>query len=73
MRSYLKSELAKLAGVSYSTFFRFLQSRCKELDAMGVNPNAHIMRGDVLDYVCREYNIQLPQEKPETKKHIKFR
>lgn len=73
MRKYLKSELARQADVSYSTFFRFLQSRSKELEAMGVNPNAHIVRGEFLDYVCREYNIHLPQEEPEIKKHIKFR
>lgn len=73
MRSYLKSELAKLADVSYSTFFRFLVTRREELDAMGVSRNAHKFRGDALEYICREYNIKLPEEEPEIKKHIKFR
>ena len=73
MRSYKKSELAELADVSYSTFYRFMLTRRKELDAMGVSRNCQIFRGEALEYVCREYNISLPEEAPEIKKHIKFR
>ena len=73
MKTYRKSELAKLADVSYSTFYRFLKSRSAELEAMGANPNAQTFRGKVLSYICREYNITLPDEEPDVKKHIKFR
>lgn len=73
MKTYKKSELAKLADVSYSTFFRFIRSRRPELNAMGVNPNAQTFRGEALSYICKEYNINLPEEEPEVKKHIKFR
>ena len=34
MKTYHKSELAKLADVSYSTFYRFLKNRRTELDAI---------------------------------------
>jgi hypothetical protein len=73
MKTYHKSELAKLADVSYSTFYRFLKNRRTELDAMGINPNAQTFRGDGLKYICKEYNINLPEDEPEVKKHIKFR
>ena len=73
MKTYHKSELAEMADVSYSSFYRFLRSRRPELIAMGINPNAQTFRGDGLKYICKEYNIYLPEEEPEVKKHIKFR
>ena len=69
MKTYHKSELAKLADVSYSTFYRFLKNRRTELDAMGINPNAQTFRGDGLKYICKEYNINLPEDEPEVKTH----
>ena len=57
MKTYHKSELAEMADVSYSTFYRFLKNRRTELDAMGINPNAQTFRGDGLKYICKEYNI----------------
>ena len=73
MRSYFKSELAEMADVSYSSFYRFMVTRRKDLDAMGVSRNCQKFRGKALEYICREYNIILPEEKPVVKKHIKFR
>ena len=73
MRSYFKSELAEMADVSYSSFYRFMVTRRKDLDAMGVSRNCQKFRGKALEYICREYNIILPEEKPDVKKHIKFR
>ena len=72
-RAYFKSELAEMADVSYSSFFRFMVTRRKELDAMGVSRCCQKIRGKALEYICREYNITLPEEEPEIKKHIKFR
>ena len=72
MKTYHKSELAKLADVSYSTFYRFLKNRRTELDAMGINPNAQTFRGDGLKYICKEYNINLPEDEPEVKKTHKI-
>lgn len=73
-QSYSKSELAALAGVSYSTFYRFLASRRQQLARLGVSMKAQLLRGKALHYVCREYNISLPDEEPATPaRHIKFR
>ena len=72
-RAFHKSELAQMAGVSYSSFFRFLCTRRKELTAMGSPVRAQIVRGKVLNYICKEYNIQLPDAEQEIKKHEKFR
>jgi transposase len=35
-QSYSKSELAALADVSYSTFYRYLNSRRKQLSKLGI-------------------------------------
>lgn len=73
-RSYRKSELAALADVSYSTFYRYIKSRRKELSKFGSKLKAQTLRGEALDYVCRNYNITLPDEDlAPPKKHIKFR
>ena len=61
-KNYRKSELAELAGVSYSTFYRFLRSRREVLASMGVSLRAQTLRGKALDYICEEYCIDLPDE-----------
>ena len=72
-RTYKKSELAELADVSYSTFYRFLRTRREALAQLGSPLKAHTLRGEALEYVCRNYNITLPPEDPAPpKKHIKF-
>ena len=73
-RSYSKSELAALADVSYSTFYRYLCTRREQLSELGINLKAKTLRGEALAFVCRDYNITLPPEDPEPpKKHVKFR
>ena len=73
-RTYRKAELAELAGVSYSTFYRYLRSRRDVLASMGCGVTDHCFWGEPLDYICKDYNINLPEEEPETvHKHIKFR
>ncbi|MBQ8989957.1 MAG: hypothetical protein IJ067_09725 [Prevotella sp.] len=73
-KTYFKHELAELAHVSYSTFYRFLASHREQLARLGVSPKSQTLRGKALDYVCSEYDIDLPDEKPEEpRKHIKFR
>ncbi len=72
-RSYSKSELAILADVSYSTFYRYLRSRRKQLSKLGSKLKSKTLRGAALDYVCRDYGITLPEDPPEpVHKHIKF-
>ena len=73
-RTYRKSELARLADVSYSTFNRYLRTCRAELAELGSPPKAQTLRGDALEYVCRNYNIALPPEESEPpRKHEKFR
>ena len=73
-RTYSKSELAVLADVSYSTFYRYLCTCRKELSKLGSPPKAKTLRGEALEYVCRNYNITLSDEDPEPPKmHVKFR
>ena len=72
-KSYYKSELAEMAEVSYSTFNRFLKTHRKALERLGSSPKAQTLRGKALDYVCRMFDIDLPDEAPPTaKKHEKF-
>ncbi len=72
-RSYSKSELAELADVSYSTFYRYLKSRRKVLSKLGCKLKSKTLRGKALDYVCTDYGITLPDDPPEpVRKHIKF-
>lgn len=69
----LKSDLAELAGVSYSTFYRFLKSRRDVLTSLGCNIKDQTLKGKALEYVCDEYDISLPEKEPTAPKHIKFR
>ena len=65
-----KSELAKLAGVSTSTFRRYLNSHREVLAAMGVSPKAQTLNPKAVRYICDYYCIEVPKEtKP---KHEKF-
>ena len=74
MKAMFKSELAELAGVSYSTFYRFLCTRRDVLESMGCGLKSQKVRGKALMYICHEYGITLPEESPEpVRKHIKFR
>lgn len=71
-RSYSKSELADLAGVSYSTFNRYLKSRRKILSRLGSRLKAKTLRGKALEYICKDYNISLPEDSVPAK-HTPFR
>ncbi len=55
-----KSELAKLAGVSYSTFKRYLHSRQHILSQMGITPKTQKLPPQAVHYICEDYCIDLP-------------
>ncbi len=57
-----KSELARLAGVSPSTFRRYLQTRRPVLEAMGISINAQKLPPQAVRYLCEDYCIDLPPE-----------
>ena len=59
LRYYSKSELAALAGVSYSTFYRYLKSRREILTRMGISIHAKKLPGNVVHYLSEDYCIDL--------------
>jgi len=56
---YRKSELAKLANVSYSTFYRFLRTRRAMFTAMGISIYAKKLPYQAVKKVCQDYCIDL--------------
>ena len=57
-----KSTLAKLAGVSYRTFSRYLKTRQPVLDMMGIPPKAQLLPPRAVRFVCEDYCIDLPEQ-----------
>lgn len=57
-----KSELAKFAGVSYSTFKRYLRTRQHILSQMGITPKTQKLPPQAVHYICEDYCIDLPLE-----------
>jgi hypothetical protein len=62
MKAMYKSELARLAGVSDSTFRRYLNTRRDVLAQMGVSPMAKMLPPRAVKYVVEDYCIDLPDE-----------
>ena len=71
MKAMYKSELAKLAEVSYSTFYRYLRSRRQVLEGMGVSLKSQRLNSRVVKYICEDFDITLPEDQPPTRE--KFR
>lgn len=59
LRYYSKSELAEMANVSYSTFYRYLKSRREILSRMGISIYAKKLPGNVVQYISNDYCIDL--------------
>ena len=57
-----KSELARLAGVSYRTFQRYIASRQHVLTQMGISPRASLLPPRAVRFICEDYCIDLPEE-----------
>ena len=55
----LKSELAAMAGVSTSTFKRWLSQHSDELLRLGVSRKAKLLHPLAVRYVCDQYGIDL--------------
>ena len=60
MKSAYKYELADAAGVSYATFYRWLNSKQRELAGLGVKPSAKMLPPKAVEWICREYGIDYP-------------
>ena len=52
-----KSELADAAGVSMSTFKRWLQTDKEQLKAMGCLPRSKLLNPAAVKYLCEKYVI----------------
>lgn len=58
-RAMYKSELAEAAGVSRSTFRRWLQSDQKKLAELGIARHAKLLSPAAIKYLCEKYVIEL--------------
>ena len=57
MRSYLKSEMARAAGVSYSTFHRWMRQQSEQLSQWGVTPRSQLLPPAAVEWICGQYGI----------------
>ena len=58
-RFYSKTELAAMAHVSYSTFYRYLKSRRRILTQMGISISAKKLPPGIVNYIANDYSIDL--------------
>lgn len=58
-KSMYKSELADAAGVSMSTFKRWLKTDEQQLKEMGVLPRSKLLNPAAVKYLCEKYVIDL--------------
>ena len=57
--SYSKSELAAMAGVSYSTFYRYLKARRNLFKQMGLSIYAKKLPHRAVKDICDDYCFDL--------------
>ena len=57
MKAMLKSELARMAGVSRNTLANWLTAHEKELIPLGYNRNMRLLSPKLVAYIMREYGI----------------
>ena len=57
MKSAYKNELAEAAGVSYTTFYRWLSSKRDVLAGFGVKPTTKMLPPKAVEWICHEYGI----------------
>ena len=61
MKSAYKYELAEAAGVSYTTFYRWLSGQRDTLASFGVKPTAKMLPPRAVAWICQQYGIDYPQ------------
>ena len=57
LKYYSKSELAEMANVSYSTFYRYLKSRRRIFSQMGISIYAKKLPANIVQYISDDYCI----------------
>ena len=56
-RAMLKSEIARAAGVSHTTFWQWLRPHRDRLARLGVSPTAHLLPPSAVRYICEFFCI----------------
>ena len=59
MKSYTKAQLAYAAGVSVSTFRRWLKTDVAFLRANNITNGTKLLPPNVIRYLCEKYDIEL--------------
>lgn len=59
MKAMSKSELAAKAGVSRTTLKNWCKPYQKELEAMGLGPNAKVLPPNVVQFIAKTFCIEL--------------
>lgn len=59
MKAMLKSELARAAGVSSTTFQRWLKPHQSQLEMLGNAPRAKLLNPAGVAYVCHAFCIEI--------------
>lgn len=49
--------MAALAGVSYSTFARWMKRHQSEISLYGVSRTSHLLPPQAVHYICQQYGI----------------
>lgn len=57
MKSMLKSELARMAGVSRNTLARWLATHQEELAKRGYRKQMHLLPPNLVTFIMQEYGI----------------
>lgn len=60
MKSAYKYELADAAGVSYTTFYRWIARNRSELEKFGVTPKTKLLPPNAVKWICNQYGIDWP-------------
>jgi len=59
MKFYYKSEVAEKAGVSPRTLMRYINRNLDQLIPLGYRPQDKFIHPKALEWICREYCIDL--------------
>ena len=60
MKRTYKYELADAAGVSRTTFWRWMKENEEPLLQLGVKPTTKLLPPKAVEWICREYGIDYP-------------
>ena len=59
MKAMSKSELANRAGVSMSTFTRWLKPYRQQLESMGMKPGMKVLPPHIVKFICETFCIDV--------------